>query len=114
MRQLKYHEKKLLRKVDFLQWKNENNQRELQVNPVSVGSAPASSRKVQPALPSNLPRPDCRGCVQIIRRYHIQNRDDYKKYNKICGMVTKLVSIIKRLDPKDPTRIELTDQALNK
>ena len=31
MRQLKYHEKKLLRKVDFLQWKNENNQRELQV-----------------------------------------------------------------------------------
>jgi len=80
MRQLKYHEKKLLRKVDFLQWKNENNQREL----------------------------------QIIRRYHIQNRDDYKKYNKICGMVTKLVSVIKRLDPKDPTRIELTDQTLNK
>ena len=31
MRQLKFHEKKLLRKVDFLQWKNENNQRELQV-----------------------------------------------------------------------------------
>lgn len=31
MRQLKYHEKKLLRKVDFLQWKSENNQRELQV-----------------------------------------------------------------------------------
>jgi hypothetical protein len=33
MRQLKYHEKKLLKKVDFLQWKNENNQRELQVRP---------------------------------------------------------------------------------
>ena len=33
MRQLKFHEKKLLRKVDFLQWKNENNQRELQVKP---------------------------------------------------------------------------------
>lgn len=52
--------------------------------------------------------------LQIIRRYHIQNRDDYKKYNKICGTVTKLVSVIKRLDPKDPTRIELTDQMLNK
>ena len=31
VRQLKYHEKKLLKKVDFLKWKNENNLRELQV-----------------------------------------------------------------------------------
>ena len=31
MRQLKYHENKLLKKVDFLQWKNEHNLRELQV-----------------------------------------------------------------------------------
>lgn len=31
VRQLKYHEKKLLKKVDFLQWKNEANLRELQV-----------------------------------------------------------------------------------
>lgn len=31
MRKLKHHEHKLLRKVDFLQWKNEHNQRELQV-----------------------------------------------------------------------------------
>jgi U3 small nucleolar ribonucleoprotein protein IMP3 len=29
--------------------------------------------------------------VQTMRRYHIQDRDDYKKYNKLCGMVTKLV-----------------------
>ena len=52
--------------------------------------------------------------LQIIRRYHIQDRDDYKKYNKICGMITKLVSVIKRLDPQDPVRIELTDQTLDK
>ena len=26
-----------------------------------------------------------------MRRYHIQDRDDYKKYNKLAGMVTKLV-----------------------
>jgi hypothetical protein len=31
MRQLKHHEKKLLKKVDFLKWKNEDNLRELQV-----------------------------------------------------------------------------------
>ena len=32
MRQLKHHEKKLLKKVDFLKWKNEDNLRELQVS----------------------------------------------------------------------------------
>jgi U3 small nucleolar ribonucleoprotein protein IMP3 len=31
MRQLKHHEHKLLKKVNFLAWKNEHNQRELQV-----------------------------------------------------------------------------------
>ena len=31
VRQLKYHEKKLLKKVDFLAWKREHNLRELQV-----------------------------------------------------------------------------------
>jgi U3 small nucleolar ribonucleoprotein protein IMP3 len=36
MRKLKHHEQKLLKKVDFLQWKNEHNTRELQVRPPSV------------------------------------------------------------------------------
>ena len=51
---------------------------------------------------------------QVMRRYHIQDRDDYKKYNKLCGMVTKLVSVLRRLDAQDPARIELTDQVLSK
>ena len=49
-----------------------------------------------------------------MRRYHSQNRDDYKKYNRLCGMVTKLTATLKRLDARDTTRIELTDQLLNK
>lgn len=49
-----------------------------------------------------------------MRRYHIQDRDDYKKYNKLCGLVTKLVSVLRRLDAQDPARIELTDQVLSK
>ena len=49
-----------------------------------------------------------------MRRYHIQDRDDYKKYNKLCGEITKLVSLMKRLDARDVIRIELTDQLLNK
>ncbi|GLC51417.1 hypothetical protein PLESTB_000500100 [Pleodorina starrii] len=80
MRQLKYHEQKLLKKVDFLRWKSDDNVREL----------------------------------QVMRRYHIQDRDDYKKYNKISGMITKLTNILKQLDPKDTARVELTDQLLEK
>ena len=34
VRQLKYHEKKLLKKVDFLAWKREHNLRELQVGAI--------------------------------------------------------------------------------
>ncbi|KAK2079497.1 hypothetical protein QBZ16_001891 [Prototheca wickerhamii] len=80
MRQLKYHEKKLLKKVDFLKWKNEHNLRE----------------------------------IQVMRRYHIQDRDDYKKYNKLAGQITALTSVLKKLGPTDPTRIELTEKLLDK
>ena len=68
MRQLKFHEKKLLKKVNFLQWKNEHNHRE----------------------------------IEVIRRYHLQDRDDYK------------VSLLKQMDPRDPARLELTDLLLDK
>mmetsp|Transcript_61291 Transcript_61291/g.181260 ORF Transcript_61291/g.181260 Transcript_61291/m.181260 type:complete len:88 (+) Transcript_61291:90-353(+) len=33
--------------------------------------------------------------AKILRRYHIQNREDYVAYNKICGMVTKLSAKVK-------------------
>jgi hypothetical protein len=35
MRKLKHHEQKLLRKVDFLQWKSDQNIREIKVQPAS-------------------------------------------------------------------------------
>ncbi|CAI5965425.1 unnamed protein product [Closterium sp. NIES-64] len=80
MRKLKYHEQRLLRKVNFLQWKTENNDREL----------------------------------EVMRRYHITERDDYSKYNRLCGKITKLATLLKKLDPSDAFRIEMTDQLLNK
>jgi U3 small nucleolar ribonucleoprotein protein IMP3 len=52
--------------------------------------------------------------LQVMRRYHIQNRDDYKKYNKIAGLITKLTNVLRQLDGQDTTRIELTDQLLDK
>ena len=125
MRQLKYHEQKLLKKVDFLKWHREHNLRELQVrlscNRCS-GEAQEKllilfmSRHIQ-SLSSytTLWALNCTyHLVQVMRTYHIQDRDDYKKYNKLCGMVTRFVSAIKSLDVKDEARIELTDQLLDK
>lgn len=46
MRKLKFHEKKLLKKVNFLEWKREGGHRE----------------------------------ALVMQRYHLTERDDYKKY----------------------------------
>eukprot|EP00163_Fabomonas_tropica_P021515 TRINITY_DN375_c0_g1_i1.p1 TRINITY_DN375_c0_g1~~TRINITY_DN375_c0_g1_i1.p1 ORF type:complete len:144 (-),score=6.36 TRINITY_DN375_c0_g1_i1:488-919(-) len=80
MRPLKFHEQKLLKKVDFLNWKQDNHTREM----------------------------------AIMRRYHITNRDDYVKYNKVCGKITKLVAALLKLPQDDETRIKLTEQTLEK
>ena len=80
MRELKYHEKKLLKKVDFLKWKKDANFRE----------------------------------TRIMRRYHIQRREDYSRYNKICGLVTKLVAKLKSLKSSDVFRIKRSQQLLQK
>ena len=80
MRKLKYHESKLLKKVDFLNWKQDNNLRE----------------------------------VKILRRYHVQDREDYHTYNKVVGLITKLTTMLKGMDASDPVRIELTEQLLDK
>ena len=102
VRKLKYHEQKLLKKVDFVSWKTDSNIRE----------------------------------VQILRKYHIQKRDDYTKlsqygnafipvyypflvyflnrYNKLVGMVKSLANKLKELDPRDPYRNETTAQLLEK
>ena len=63
MRKLKFHEQKLLKKVDFLQWKKDSSLRE----------------------------------IAVLRRYHVQDREDYVKYNKLVGQVTKLVAKLKTL-----------------
>eukprot|EP01094_Clydonella_sp_ATCC50884_P001215 TRINITY_DN10903_c0_g1_i2.p1 TRINITY_DN10903_c0_g1~~TRINITY_DN10903_c0_g1_i2.p1 ORF type:complete len:121 (+),score=27.27 TRINITY_DN10903_c0_g1_i2:78-440(+) len=80
MRQLKHHEKKLLKKVDFVQWKKEHNLRE----------------------------------IQVMRRYHIQRREDYVHYTKLAGSIMKLSHRLQRLAPSDPFRIKLTDMILDR
>lgn len=53
--------------------------------------------------------------AKILRRYHVQNREDYVAYTHVCGKVTKLVNKLKSsLPPTDPFRIAMTDQLLDK
>ena len=75
MRELKFHEQKLLKKVNFLQWKSDQNLRE----------------------------------IQVLRRYHVQNRDDYVKYSKVAGQITKLAAKLKLLKQDDPVRTKTTN-----
>ncbi|XP_033102104.1 U3 small nucleolar ribonucleoprotein protein IMP3-like [Anneissia japonica] len=80
MRELKFHEKKLLKKVDFISWEVDNNLHE----------------------------------VKILRKYHIQKREDYTKYNKLSRHVRELTKKIRQLDVKDLFRTECTSQLLEK
>lgn len=80
MRKLKYHEEKLLKKVDFLNWKKDSSSKE----------------------------------NAVLRRYHIQDRNDYAKYNKLVGQLTKLISKLKVLKTSDEYRIAKTEQLVNK
>lgn len=80
MRELKFHEQKLLKKVNFLQWKSDQNVRE----------------------------------IQVLRRYHVQNRDDYVKYSKVAGLITKLAAKMKLLKQDDPVRTNTTNLLIDK
>ena len=78
MRKLKHHEGKLLRRVNFYDWKGEDDRRE----------------------------------SRVMHRYHLQDRQDYTHYNRICGLVTSLISKIKQLPFDDPFRLKATQQLL--
>ena len=80
MRQLKHHENKLLKKVDFFSWKSDNNIRE----------------------------------ASIIKRFFLQKREDYVKYNKIVGYVTKLVAKLRDMPQDDALRNQMSEQLLQK
>eukprot|EP01036_Dinobryon_divergens_P031902 gene31902-41392_t len=80
MRLLKHHEQKLLKKVDFFSWKDDQNIRE----------------------------------SSILRKYLVQNREDYIKYNKIAGKITKLTAILLKMPIEDPIRKKISEQLLQK
>ncbi|XP_071443792.1 U3 small nucleolar ribonucleoprotein protein IMP3 [Hetaerina americana] len=80
VRKLKFHEQKLLKKVDFISWEVDNNLHE----------------------------------VKIMKKYYIQKREDYTKYNKLSRQIRELARRIKDLDPNDPFRVDSGGQMLEK
>jgi hypothetical protein len=50
MRQLKHHEQKLLKKVNFLRWKNEHNLRELQVSRAETAGSCQAAHSITTAV----------------------------------------------------------------
>jgi len=49
-----------------------------------------------------------------MRRYAIQGRDDYRKYNQLAGSLRQLAHRIANLDPSDPFRAKQEDLILEK
>ncbi|PWA17415.1 hypothetical protein CCH79_00011226, partial [Gambusia affinis] len=80
VRKLKYHEQKLLKKVDFINWEVDNNLHE----------------------------------VKVLRKYHIEKREDYTKYNKLSRNIRELAQKIRDLDEKDGFRAQSTHRFLEK
>lgn len=115
MRKLKFHEKKLLKKVDFLEWKREGGQRENLVMHRYHVTGRDDYKKY---------------FFEIIYQIHVFGsvRDFVRqknvvlsrtavfviRYSGLCRSVQKLVSILKQMDPRDPYRIEMTDNLLEK
>ena len=51
---------------------------------------------------------------QVMRKYHLQNREDYTKYNRMCGHIKNMAARIRDLDPKSPCRAESSAALLQK
>jgi U3 small nucleolar ribonucleoprotein protein IMP3 len=45
---------------------------------------------------------------QVMRRYHIQRREDYVKLNKLCGNINHLANELSLLPEEDPVRKRLS------
>ena len=108
MRKLKFHERKLLKKVDFLHYADEHEVFEKEVRVwvdivVIVSAMALCLLSIRISL-----------LLQMMRQFHLQKRDDYRKYLKICQKIRALVDVLRRLDATDATRIDLTEQILNK
>ena len=65
--------------------------------------------RIQPRHPALMLSTHCLG-----RRYHLSDREDYRKYNKICGAIRALAARLKKLPNDSRFRATTTDTLLTK
>lgn len=51
---------------------------------------------------------------EIMRRYHLESREEYRQYQKLCRKIQMLAYKLKELEASDPYRIRMTDLLANK
>lgn len=78
-RNLKYHEKKLLRKHDFIQYEQDNWH-----------------------------EPFC------ITKYHLEDREDYRRYMRLVGLIRQLMTHLRYLPAESKVRMQITQQLIDK
>lgn len=78
-RTLKYHERKLLRKHDFMQYQQDNWH-----------------------------EPYC------ITKFHLEDREDYRRYLRLVGLIRQLLTQLRYLPSDSKIRIEVTQQLVEK
>lgn len=98
VRKLKYHEQKLLKKVDFVSWKVDKNVREVQV----LKRYRITKREDYSKL--------------LMSFFHeISFKVYYNcRYNRIVGQIKAIVAKLKELNSTDQFRITTTTQMLEK
>ncbi|KAK7202495.1 hypothetical protein BZA70DRAFT_307859 [Myxozyma melibiosi] len=52
--------------------------------------------------------------ADVMRRYHVEKRDDYHKYNKLCGQIRQMAHKLAQLPPDDPVRQKHEELLLDK
>ncbi|KAJ5668937.1 hypothetical protein N7462_010007 [Penicillium macrosclerotiorum] len=81
VRELKYTEKKLLKKHNFYDYKSDGGHRENRVS----------------------------------QQYHLnKEKEEYRKYNTLCGSLRKLANRLAKMDPEDPLRRKLESDMMDK
>ncbi|KAL5974396.1 hypothetical protein ACLOJK_031061 [Asimina triloba] len=111
MRKLKFHEKKLLKKVNFLEWKKDEGHREALVMRRYHVVARDDYKKYLIKLRSFLQ--NYHTALSVLP-FMMEVLLELGLFFPSCWIAHKLVNILKQMDPRDPYRIEMTDALLEK
>ena len=103
VRKLKFHEEKLLKKVDFINWEVDNNLHEVRV-----------MKKYYIQKREDYTKYICILCITNSLKFNFIYLFQIDRYNKLSREIREIADKIKELDPKDPFRIESSSTLLEK